>query len=160
MKKEKKICFISSSGGHFSELYQFKELSNSYNSILVVEKTEEFKTDFCNKRYYLYETNRKERTFVFKIMLNAIKELLIFIKERPNIIISTGALSSYPMIKIAKIFRKKIIYVESFARINDLSKTGKMVYKIADHFLVQWPELVEKYPKSIYVGNVFGISIK
>ena len=49
----------------------------------------------------------------------------------------------------------KVIYLETFARVNDRSLTGRLVYPIADLFLVQWESLLEFYPKAKYVGGVF-----
>ncbi len=154
--KEKKICFICSSGGHFSELYKLKNIANQYNSFLVVENTENIQQDFCKKIFYTKEINRKEKFFLIRFILLFFKELFIFIKERPTHIVSTGALCGYPMMKIAKFFKKKIIYIESYARVYDLSVTGKRCLNIADLFIVQWPELQKKYPQTKYVGSLFG----
>ena len=154
--KKPKICFISSSGGHFSELKNLKPLADKYNCFLVTEKVENFSTDFCKKVYLVKERNRKEKLFLIKFGFLFLKQLFIFIRQRPSVVISTGALTAYPMIKIAKFFRKKVVYIESYARVDELSLTGKKVYKLADEFLVQWPELAQKYPKAKYVGSVFG----
>ncbi|KAI9226542.1 MAG: UDP-N-acetylglucosamine transferase subunit alg14, partial [Piptocephalis tieghemiana] len=45
-----------------------------------------------------------------------------------------------------------IIYVESFARVKSLSLSGKLLYPIVDLFLVQWPDLVQRWPKAQYHG--------
>lgn len=152
--KEKKICFICSSGGHFSEINKLKVLAEKYNSFLVVEKINNFNTSFTKKIYFLKELNRKDRFFFLKLMIQSIKELLIFIKEKPSCIITTGALSAYPMCVIGKLFRKKIIYIESYARVFELSVTGKKLYNKADLFIVQWPNLKQKYPKAKYLGSL------
>lgn len=155
-RKEKKICFICSSGGHFSELSRLDVIAKEFPSFLVLEKTENIKTDFCEQIYFVNQINRKEKFFVFKFFLLCLKTIVIYLKERPSHIVTTGALCVYPMVKIAKFFRKKIIYIESYARVYDLSTTGKKLYKTADLFLVQWSNLIEKYPRAKYVGNVFG----
>lgn len=154
--KKIKICFISSSGGHFTELKKLGSLAKKYNSFLITEKTENFKSDFCNKTYLVRENNRAEKTFIFHFFALFLKSFFIFVKERPNVIISTGALVSYPICLLAKIFRKKIIFIDSFARIEDLSVTGKKIYPMASLFFVQWKQLTEKYPKAKYAGNLFG----
>lgn len=153
--KKKKICFISSSGGHFSELCKLKKIADNFNSFLVVEKVENFSTDFCKQKYYLREINRQEKFFLFHFLSLCFKELKIFLKEKPDYIITTGALCAFPMMKIAKFFNKKIIYIESYARVYDLSLTGKKLYGSADLFVVQWPDLVEQYPKAKYYGSLF-----
>lgn len=62
---------------------------------------------------------------------------------------------AYPFCLAAKKMKKKIIYIESFARINELSLTGKMVYRMADEFIVQWPSLQKKYKKAKCFGGIF-----
>lgn len=156
MKKDTKICFICSSGGHFFELKQLNKLTERYKSFLVVEKSDNFSTDFCKKIYYISQINRKEFFFFFHLSFLLLRELFIFLKEKPDVVITTGALCSYPMARIAKFFHKKVVYIESFARVDNLSRTGEKMYKFVDLFLVQWPDLLEKYPKAKFVGNVFG----
>ena len=73
----------------------------------------------------------------------------------PDIIISTGALSTIPMCLLGKVFRKKIIFIESFAKVNSPTLTGKLIYKIADQFYVQWEEMLDIYPKAIYKGGIY-----
>ena len=50
-----------------------------------------------------------------------------------------------------------IIFVESFCRVQHLSLTGKLLYPIADKFLVQWPGLTAKYHRAEYVGTLCWI---
>lgn len=149
-----KICFISSSGGHFEELEKIFILANKYNSFLITEKTTKEISEF-NKIYFFKQINRHEKMFIFHILYVFLRQFFIFLKQRPDYVISTGALISYPFIKIAKLFKKKIIYIESYARCENLSLTGKKVYPLADLFFVQHEELVKKYPKAIFKGNLF-----
>ena len=83
--------------------------------------------------------------------------MYIFCIERPDIIISTGVLATIPMLYIGHIFNKKVIYIESFAKINSPTQTGKLIYKnkIADRFYVQWPEMLKIYPDAIYIGGIY-----
>ena len=91
------------------------------------------------------------------MLLIAIKSFYIFLKERPDVIISTGVLAAIPMIFIGHIFKKKVIYIESFAKINSPTMTGKLVYKknLADQFYVQWESMLEFYPNAIYKGGIY-----
>ena len=154
--KDNKICFICSSGGHYTELSKLKSVAEQFNSLLVTEKVEKFEAKICKKNYFVREINRKEKFFFFHLIALCFKELFIFMKERPTHIITTGALCAYPLARIAKLFRKKIIYIESYARVFDLSATGKRIYKFADLFIVQWPELAELYDKAKFVVSLFG----
>ena len=156
MDKRKKICLISSSGGHFEQLLMLKKLSDNYDTFIVTEKTKYNKND-KKINYLIPQVNRKEILVIFKLICIFFKSLLIFIKEKPDVIISTGVLSSIPMLVIGHLFKKKVIYIESFAKINSPTMTGTFIYKrhIADLFFVQWESMLEFYPTAIYKGGIY-----
>ena len=79
----------------------------------------------------------------------------MFLKFKPDVIVTTGAHTCVAMCYIAKIFRKKVIYIESFANIETKTLTGKLIYPIADKFIVQWKSMLKLYPKAIYEGWIF-----
>lgn len=153
--KTKKACFIASSGGHWEELMCLKEIADECDTFYVTEEGGQAKEANVKKIYTLHQINRHEKNFLihfaklFKIALNILK------KEKPDFIITTGALIAFPFCVFAKIQGIKIIYIESFARINNQSLTGKLVYPFADLFLVQWESLLKFYPKAKYVGGIF-----
>lgn len=153
----KKICFVSSCGGHFMELLQLMPVANSYDSYIVTELNiaSKEKIEQLGRHYFLSQQERRSVKFLFTFLQNIVKSLYITIKERPSHIITTGAGAVFPICMIGKILGAKIIYVESFAKINSKSVTGKMIYKIADRFYVQWPEMVKIYPNSLYYGSVY-----
>lgn len=153
--KMKKICFIASTGGHFEQLMMMKDLMQKYDSFIVTERTDYNALNNKEKVYYLMQVNRSEITFIFKMIYNFFATLKIFLKENPDFVISTGALATIPMCLIAKLFRKKVIFIESFAKINSPTLTGKLIYKFADQFYVQWEEMLEFYPNAIYKGGIY-----
>jgi len=155
-RDRKKICLISSSGGHFEQLLMLRKLDENYDIFIVTEKTKYNKKD--NKiKYYVKQVNRKEILFILKMICILFKSLYIFIKERPDVIISTGVLASIPMLYIGHMFKRKVIYIESFAKISSPTMTGKLIYKnhIADQFYVQWESMLEFYPDAIYKGGIY-----
>lgn len=153
-KNKTKICFISSSGGHYEQLMMLKPLMREYDSYIVTEKTNYAARD-SKKEYYISQINRKEFTCIFKIICNFFKSFYIIIKEKPNIIISTGVLATIPTCLLGKLFKKKIIYIESFAKIDSPTETGKLMYKIADQFYVQWESMLKIYPNAIFKGGIY-----
>ena len=78
-----------------------------------------------------------------------------FIKEKPDIVICTGVLAMIPMCLIAKLCGKKLIYIESFAKVTTATETGKLMYHFADQFYVQWESMLKIYPKAIYLGGIY-----
>lgn len=150
-----KIAFVSSSGGHYEQLKMLKPLMNQYESVVITEKTD-FTDYFKGQKYYfLTQVNRKEPLFIFKYVGVIVQSLIVLIKENPNLIISTGALSTIPLCVLGKVFKKKIIFIESFSKINSPTLTGKFLYKFADVFYVQWEEMLEIYPKARYKGKIY-----
>lgn len=151
---DKKICFIASSGGHFEQLMMLKPLMKKHKCFIVTEKTN-YSVNIDEKLYYLNQVNRHEVKFILLMILNIFKALKIFFTEKPDIVISTGALSVIPMCIICKVFRKKIIFIESFAKITSPTLTGKLIYKFADQFYIQWESLREFYPTAINKGGIY-----
>ncbi|MGV3004507.1 PssD/Cps14F family polysaccharide biosynthesis glycosyltransferase [Aerococcus urinaeequi] len=148
---KKKICLISSSGGHFEQLKMLKKLEHKYDIYWVTEKTE-----YVEKAdYFLRQTGLKDKKYKSKTLLNLFDSIKIWKKEKPDIVITTGTLVALPMLFLAKLFRKKIIYIETFARVYDGTKAGKLMYKYADLFIYQWEQLEEVYPEGIFGGSIY-----
>ena len=158
--KRKKVMFISSTGGHFSELMQLKPMFEKYDHVIVTEKTKSHYKGLKEKygkniSFLIYGTRYSKLSYPFKLLANCFISLFLYIKHRPTHIVSTGAHTAGPMCLIGKIFRSKIIYLETYANVTTKSVTGSIVYKFADLFIVQWEEMLEVYPKGKYVGGVF-----
>ena len=152
----KKVLFISSTGGHLNELLQLKSIMNKYDSYLITEKTKSLKEEYKDKiSYLIYGTKHNMLTYPFKLLANCFKSLYFYFKIKPDVIVTTGAHSAGPMCCIGKIFGSKIIYIETFANIHSKTVTGRIVYKFADLFIVQWESMLKLYPKAIYGGWIF-----
>ena len=155
----KKVLFISSTGGHLNELLQLKSIMNKYDSYLITEKTKStisLKEEYKDKiSYLIYGTKHNMLTYPFKLLANCFKSLYFYFKINPDVIVTTGAHSAGPMCCIGKIFGSKIIYIETFANIHSKTVTGRIVYKFADLFIVQWESMLKLYPKAIYGGWIF-----
>jgi UDP-N-acetylglucosamine:LPS N-acetylglucosamine transferase len=152
--KKKKICFISSSGGHFEQLMMLTPLINKYDSYVVTENTN-YKLDIKTRIYKFNQINRKDRFLPFELVKNAFNSLKVFLKERPSVVITTGVLFAIPTCLICKFFGAKLIYIESFAKIDSPTKTGKFLYKYSDLFIVQWEDLLTFYPNAIFLGGIY-----
>ena len=155
----KKVMFISSMGGHLTEMMQLKSIFKSYDYKIVTEKhksTIGLKSRYKSKIEYLLTGNKDHMLrYIFVIPYNIIKSLILFLKFRPDVVVTTGAHTCVAMCYIAKIFRKKVIYIESFSNIETKKLTGKLVYTIADIFIVQWHSMLKLYPKAVYEGWIF-----
>lgn len=148
-----KICFAASSGGHLEQIMKLEKLMKKNDGFLVTEKTlYKVKTNYPT--YYLEQVNRDYK-YIYKFIKNIFLSLRIIMKEKPDMIISTGALSTVPIIVLGKIMKKKIVFIESFAKIKSPSLTGKLAYRLANLFIIQWEDLRKYYPNAVYGGGIY-----
>lgn len=153
----KKVMFISSVGGHLTQLLELKQIFNDYDYVLVTEKTsvtEDMKEKY-NIEYLIYGSREYLFTYVFKFLLNILKSFYIFFKYQPDVIVTTGAHTSVPMCYIGRLFRKKVIFIESYAKRTSPTLSGRLVYPIATTFIVQWESMLEFYPKAKFFGGIY-----
>lgn len=154
----KKVLFISSTGGHLNELLQLKKTMKKYDSYIVTEKTKStvgLKDEFNGKVSFLKYGTKSHLSYLYIFPFNCIKSFFLFLKIRPNVVVTTGAHTGVFMCYIAKLFRKKVIYIETFANVHTKTMSGKLVYPIADLFIVQWESMLQLYPKAVYGGWIF-----
>ncbi|PEO48089.1 polysaccharide biosynthesis protein [Bacillus sp. AFS026049] len=150
-----KICFTASSGGHFEQLMMLYPMMKEHNSFILTERTDYNINSKEIKSYNVIQINRREFLFIFKMLVLFLQTIIIFIKEKPDVVISTGALATIPMCLITKIFKRRLIFIESFSKINSPTITGKLMYKHADLFIVQWEEMKKVYPNAINGGGIY-----
>ena len=156
----KKVLFISSTGGHLSELLKLAPLFEEYEYHLITEKTKSnlSLSDKYGKdkvSFLVYGTKDHIVSYVFKFSYNIIKSFYYYLKFKPDYIVTTGTHTAVPICKIAHLFKKKVIYIETFANAKTPTKAGQMIYPIADLFIVQWESMLEFYPKAVYGGWIF-----
>ena len=153
-----KVLFISSTGGHLNELLQLKSLFSKYDSYLVTEKTkstEGLKKKYNNVYYLIYGTKQHLFSYIFNFIGNIFKSFYLYFKIRPKVIVTTGTHTAVPMCYIGKLFRSKIIFIETFANRKSKTVAGKMIYPIADEFIVQWESMLDLYPKAKFGGWIY-----
>ena len=95
------------------------------------------------------------REHPFKTIIVMINCLMVVIKEKPKVVISTGAAPGLLCCFWAKLlFRSKIIWLDSIANTEKLSMSGRIVRPFANLILSQWPEVAAKYRNVEYIGGV------
>jgi UDP-N-acetylglucosamine:LPS N-acetylglucosamine transferase len=148
-----KICLTFSPGGHFTEMRKLMDAFKEHDIIYATIKKKS--TEKLPNVHYLKDTLGPTKISIFvNIIIITIQSFKILYKEKPKVIISSGADVTIPLCYLGKLFGKKIIFIESLCRINNLSYSGKIVYPIANLFLVQWEKLTKKYSKAKYWGSV------
>ncbi|WP_437371602.1 PssD/Cps14F family polysaccharide biosynthesis glycosyltransferase [Maribacter litoralis] len=154
----KKVLFMSSLGGHLEQLLALEPTMDMYDSCIVTENnpsTLKLKDKYKEIYYLPYISRSSFLSFVFSFVSIFLKSLRLFVKLNPNVIISTGSGCVLPMFILGRIFGKKLIFIETFSRIESKTLTGSFCYYLADVFIVQWKELKKLYPKAIYLGSIY-----
>ena len=151
--KELKVCLVGSSGGHLTHLYMLKPFWKNKNRFWVTFDKEDAKSLLENEKVYpcYYPTNRSIKALIknLKVAYKVLK------KEKPDLIISSGAAVAVPFFYIGKIMGAKLIYIEVFDRLDKPTMTGRMVYPITDKLIVQCEEQRKVYKKAINLGSIF-----
>ncbi len=137
-----KICLVCSHGGHLTEMMQLMEAFKGHDIFFITYR--HVRTESLPHRKYLMENVGHSPV---ALALSFPRILSILIRERPDIMISTGDEIAVPSFLLARMMRIKTIYIESWCKVRTTSGTGRIVYRMANEFLVQWPELCEVYGK-------------
>ena len=148
-----KICFITSSGGHLTHLIQLKEWWKDKDRFWVTFEKEDSKSILKDeKKYWCYfPTNRN----IKNLIKNTFLSIKILLKEKPDLIVSTGAAPAIPFFYLGKLLGAKVVYIEVYDRIEKPTITGKVVYPISDLFILQWEEQKKFYPKGKVLEGLF-----
>ena len=145
------LCLVSSSGGHWEQLIKLHPLVEKYDGFYVTEKVR-----FPEKaNYFMIQTDLKDKMMLPKMLVNSIRAIIIWIREKPDFVITTGTMVAYPFYLLSIICRKKFIFIETFGRADMPTKAGKMMEKHSDLFIVQWESQVKHYKKAIYGGCLY-----
>lgn len=148
-----KVCLVGSSGGYLTHLYMLEPFWGKRERFWVTFDKADARSLLKGERTYpcYFPTNRN----IKNLIKNTILAWKVLRKEKPDLIISSGAAVAVPFFYLGKLFGAKLVYIEVFDRIDKPTMTGKMVYPIADKFIVQWEEMKEVYPKAINLGSIF-----
>lgn len=147
-----RICLAASAGGHLSQLLKLSESWQKYEVFYV--STLESVTQKLQKlgRFYITgECNREHPFLATLVFKNCIK---IILKEKPDVIISTGAAPSCILCLMGKLFGAKIVWIDSIANVERLSLSGRIIRPFANLILTQWPEVAKKYKRVEYAGTL------
>ena len=158
----KSLLLVLGEGGHTKEMLRLADLlggGQRYAYVLVND--DEVSASKITRSGPIYRVIRpRDKTHhalrdAAKTALCALQALIILLRVRPAAVISTGPSVAVPVCAVAKLLRVKVVFIETGSRIHALSTTGRMVYRFADLFFVQWEELLPACPRAIYAGRLW-----
>ena len=144
------MIFCSSCGGHLVQLKEIARLTESSNIVYVVNNTTSIDIGADSGTIAITHAERN----IFELVVNLVEAIILVLLLRPTVILSTGASIALPFVIVSKISKSKFVFVESLSRIHTPSLTARLVYPLADLFIVQWPALLSYFPKAHFFGSV------
>lgn len=155
---KKRVVVSSSTGGHFEQAKNIVNRLSSEENFSIIFLTENKYSVNLNEQntvIQLKQQNRQSRKLPLVLIYNFILSCFILIRYNPEVVISTGAGATIPLLIMSYLSKTKIIFIESYAKTKTPTVTGKLAYKIADYFYVQWESMLEIYPDAIYKGGLY-----
>jgi hypothetical protein len=150
VQNHEKVLAVASSGGHWVQLRRVTP-AFAESEVVYVTVLDSYRSQVPDNKFY----SVKDATRWNKVGLVVLGLQLawIILKERPDVVISTGAAPGYFAILLGRIFRAKTIWIDSMANIEELSMSGARVGRYADLWLTQWPHLARSEGPH-YAGGV------
>ena len=129
---------MASGGGHWIELLRLRPAFEGHD-VAYVTVRDSYRSYLDGER--LHVVNDATRWDKFGLMRCACRILWIILRERPHIIISTGAAHGYFAFVFAKLLRRRTVWVDSISNAEKISDTAERIGRWADLVLTQWPDL-------------------
>ena len=147
-----KLLFVSSSGGHLAQLMSLRPWWHDHERIWVTSDKPDAHSLLADEEVvFAHEPTTRSLTNLvrnFRLAWRTIK------RERPDVVVSTGAGVAPPFFLAAAMQRVQRVYLEVYDRIESATLSGRLCYPLSNRFLLQWEEQQRLYPKGIQVGRV------
>jgi beta-1,4-N-acetylglucosaminyltransferase len=155
-----KILVVLGDGGHTTEMLRLLELLGpNYEHSYMMSTQDSISEGKITWKGPVYRVpmplgkGASDRNLV-RVMRSALKQLRVLLRVRPKAILSTGASIALPVSVFGRLMGVKVIHVETGSRVRTMSSTGRLMYRIAHLFFVQWEPLQKDYPKAVYAGRL------
>lgn len=150
-----RVGIVSSVGGHLREVLELLPILRGCELFLVLnDEAAWLPADALPgvRRHRIVHAERDVRQLV-----NLAEAVAILGRERPDVLISTGASPAVPFFAVGRALSARTIFIEDFNLVDTPSLTGRLVYPLAHDFFVQWPQLLPAFPRARYEGALFSI---
>jgi UDP-N-acetylglucosamine:LPS N-acetylglucosamine transferase len=145
-----KVLAIASGGGHWVQLLRLRPAFEGCDVVFATAK-EGYRTDVGSAEFrVIVDANRSNK---LRLLKSAWSIFTLLRRERPDLVISTGAAPGYFALKLGRMLGIRTIWVDSIANAEELSMSGLKVGACADLWLTQWPHLARDCGP-VFLGNV------
>lgn len=155
-----KLLVVLGDGGHTAEIIKLLDLLGpTYEYSYMISDEDRISESKITWKGPIYRTpvplgKYKSGRKLSRVLRSALSQFKILLKVRPKAILSSGAGIAIPISVFARLLGTKVIFIETGSRVYNMSSTGKVMYRVANLFFVQWEPLQKKYPKAIYAGRL------
>lgn len=156
-----RLLIVLGEGGHTAELLKLVGLlGDDYDYHYVVSTADSLSLNQIQYPGPVYSVIRPRGKHTepvraaLRTMLASIQSIPIVFRARPAAILSTGPAIAVPVSIVGKLLGARVVFVETGSRVTALSMTGRIMYRWADLFFVQWPQLAETLPRAVYAGRL------
>jgi UDP-N-acetylglucosamine:LPS N-acetylglucosamine transferase len=133
-----RVLAVASSGGHWVQLRRLAPAFEGHD-VAYLSTHPGHRDEVAPARFHLVaDANRSSKV---ALMRSALKVFWVLARERPDVVVSTGAAPGYLAIRGAKLFGARTVWIDSIANVDELSLSGQMASARADLCLTQWPHL-------------------
>jgi beta-1,4-N-acetylglucosaminyltransferase len=153
------VLLVCSTGGHLLQLLALREVWEATPHAWVTFDKTDART-LLRDEQVVYAFGPTNRSFGLLAIRNTVRNLVLAWRVtrrlRPRVVLTTGAGVAVPFAWVGRLRRARVVYVESFTRIDEPSLSCRLIAPVADRIYGQWPELTGAVRKARYAGNVFS----
>jgi UDP-N-acetylglucosamine:LPS N-acetylglucosamine transferase len=135
---KRKILAVASSGGHWAQLLRLRPAFAGHEVVFVTTQPDSRGEVAPDRFHRVPDGNRKSK---LRVLLLMVRTFLVVLRERPDVVVSTGAAPGYFAMRFGRLFGARTLWLESIANVEELSLSTKLVRPYADLLLTQWPHL-------------------
>jgi UDP-N-acetylglucosamine:LPS N-acetylglucosamine transferase len=147
------VLLVCSAGGHLLQLLALRPAWSGFSRAWVTFEKSDARS-LLNGEAVIFAHGPTNRS-VKNLLRNIPVALRVVRRLRPSVVLTTGAGVAVPFAWIGRLLGARVVYVESFTRIEEPSLSCRLIAPVADRIYAQWPELTRVLPRARYVGTVF-----
>jgi len=147
-----RVLLVCSPGGHLQQMLALRAAWEGFDRHWVTLRAPDTEFELANESVTWAHgpTNRS----VSKLSRNLLVARTVLREVNPDAVLSTGAALAVPFLLLGRAQRRRVVYVESFTRVHEISLSGRIVYPFVNEFFVQWPQVAARRRRARYFGSV------
>lgn len=148
-----RVLFVCSSGGHLDQLVQLRPWWEHHERAWVSFRTADVVSALEGERLHFgYSPTTRN---IPNLLRNLVLSIRVLRRERPDVVVSTGAGIAVPFFWLGRLFGSRTVYIEVYDRIDSPTMTGRLCRRVSDLFLLQWERQRAVYPTGTYAGPLY-----